>query len=54
MFFASNGKTVNHVGIYVGNGEFVHAPNSGEVVKVSTFMSGYYANTYYTGRRVLP
>lgn len=54
VFFASNGKSINHVGIYVGNGEFVHSPNSGEVVKTTTLMSGYYANNYYTARRVLP
>ncbi|OZV14075.1 hypothetical protein CIW83_01235 [Tissierella sp. P1] len=54
VFFARNGKTINHVGIYVGNGEFVHAPQSGDVVKITTLMSGYYANSYYTARRVLP
>lgn len=53
VFFASNGKNVNHVGIYVGNGEFVHAPQTGEVVKKTTLMSGYYERTYYTARRVI-
>jgi hypothetical protein len=53
VFFARDGKNVHHVGIYVGNGEFVHAPSTGDVVKVSTIMSGYYANTYYTGRRII-
>ncbi|MTI49138.1 MAG: hypothetical protein FH761_14930 [Firmicutes bacterium] len=54
VFFASNGKTVNHVGIYIGNGNFVHSPNTGDVVKVSTIMSGYYADTYYSAKRILP
>ncbi|HEY8500265.1 MAG TPA: NlpC/P60 family protein [Clostridia bacterium] len=53
VFFAADGKSVNHVGIYVGNGEFVHAPTSGKVVKVSNLKTGYYANTYYTARRVI-
>lgn len=53
VFFARNGKTINHVGIYVGNGNFVHAPQSGDVVKISTLMSGYYARSYYTARRVI-
>lgn len=53
VFFARDGKNINHVGIYVGNSEFVHAPNSGEVVKKSTLATGYYANNYYTARRVL-
>lgn len=53
VFFARNGKTVNHVGIYVGNGEFVHAPQTGDVVKRTTLLSGYYQRTYYTARRVI-
>lgn len=53
VLFARNGKTINHVGIYVGDGMFVHSPESGQVVKTTTLMSGYYANSYYTARRVL-
>lgn len=54
VFFARDGININHVGIYVGNGEFVHSPSSGDVVKITTLMSGYYADTYYTARRILP
>ena len=54
VLFARNGETINHVGIYVGDGKFVHAPQSGDVVKITTLMSGYYANSYYTARRVIP
>ena len=33
---------VSHIGIYIGNGMMVHAPTSGDVVKVSSVdMSGY-------------
>lgn len=53
VFFARNGKNINHVGIYVENGEFVHAPQTGDVVKKTTLMSGYYAKGYYTARRVI-
>jgi len=53
VFFAADRKTVNHVGIYVGNGEFVHAPSTGDVVKISSLASGYYSNTYFTARRVI-
>jgi cell wall-associated NlpC family hydrolase len=52
VFFARDGKNVNHVGIYVGNGLFVHAPESGDVVKKTTLLSGYYERSYYTARRV--
>ena len=34
-------QPVSHVGIYVGNGQMVHAPTSGDVVKVSSLMSGF-------------
>ena len=53
VFFAKDGKNINHVGIYVGNGEFVHAPSTGDIVKATTLMSGYYKDTYYTARRVI-
>ena len=53
VFFARDGANVSHVGIYVGNGEFVHAPQTGDVVKKTTIMSGYYERTYYTSRRVI-
>ena len=39
VFFDNTG----HVGIYIGNDQFIHCPHTGDVVKISTF-SGYYAN----------
>lgn len=47
-----NGR-VNHVGIYVGQGRFVHAPNSGGTVRLDS-INGYYWREHYLGaRRVL-
>jgi cell wall-associated NlpC family hydrolase len=43
---------VGHVGIYIGGGQFVHAPHTGDVVKVSS-LSGWYAATYVGARRIL-
>lgn len=53
VFFARDGKNINHVGIYVGSGMFVHSPETGDVVKKTTLVLGYYAKSYYTARRVI-
>ncbi len=51
LFFG--GSSVNHVGIYVGQGRFVHAPNSGGTVRLDE-LNGYYWREHYLGaRRVL-
>jgi cell wall-associated NlpC family hydrolase len=42
---------LGHVGIYVGGGSFIHAPHTGDVVKISS-MSGWYASTYMGARRL--
>ena len=42
---------LGHVGIYVGGGSFIHAPHSGDVVKISS-LSGWYASTYVGARRL--
>ncbi len=51
VFFGSSGN-VNHVGIYISDGNFIHSSNTGDVVKISSLNTGYYANSYYTARRV--
>ena len=42
---------LGHVGIYVGNGSFIHAPHTGDVVKISS-MTGWYASSYVGARRL--
>jgi peptidoglycan DL-endopeptidase CwlO len=42
---------LGHVGIYIGGNEFIHAPHTGDVVKISS-MTGWYAETYVGARRV--
>ncbi len=41
----------SHVGIYIGGGQFIHAPHTGDVVKISS-LSGYYSSNFAGGRRV--
>jgi cell wall-associated NlpC family hydrolase len=43
---------LGHVGIYVGGGQFIHAPHSGDVVKISSLSDSWYAATYMGARRV--
>jgi cell wall-associated NlpC family hydrolase len=43
---------LGHVGIYIGGGQFIHAPHTGDVVKISS-MTGWYAATYVGARRIL-
>jgi cell wall-associated NlpC family hydrolase len=43
---------LGHVGIYVGGGNFIHAPHTGDVVKISS-LSGSYASSFVGARRIL-
>jgi peptidoglycan DL-endopeptidase CwlO len=47
VFFAG----ASHEGIYIGGGQFIHAPHTGDVVKVSS-LSGWYSSTFAGGRRL--
>ncbi|MDB6164316.1 MAG: nlpC/P60 family protein [Xanthomonadaceae bacterium] len=51
VFFGHHGR-VSHVGIYVGEGRFVHAPRTGRDVTVSSLESGYWSDKYLEARRV--
>ncbi|SEV86037.1 C40 family peptidase [Luteibacter sp. 329MFSha] len=44
---------VNHVGVYVGKGRFVHAPNSGGTVRLDELDGAYWKENFVYGRRVL-
>jgi len=44
---------LGHAGIYIGGGQFVHAPHTGDVVKVSGMGDSWYASTYMGARRIL-
>ena len=42
---------LGHMGIYIGGGNFIHAPHTGDVVKISS-ITGWYASTYVGARRL--
>jgi len=44
---------LGHVGIYIGGGQFIHAPHTGDVVKISSLSDGGYASSYDGARRIL-
>jgi peptidoglycan DL-endopeptidase CwlO len=43
---------LGHVGIYIGGGQFIHSPHTGDVVKISS-LTGWYASTYVGARRIV-
>jgi lipoprotein Spr len=53
VFFAFNSREVSHVGIYIGEKEFVHASSSQGVI-VSSINDEYYRKNYAGARRVIP
>ena len=53
VFFAGTyASGISHVGIYAGNGQFIHSPNSRSTVSYSDLTSGYWAEHYYGARRM--
>ena len=51
VFFGRRGR-VDHVGIYLGEGRFVHAPSTGKDVMVSSLETGYWSGKFMQARRV--
>ncbi len=52
FFHGTYASGISHVGIYAGNGQFIHAPNSRSVVSYSDLTTGYWANHYYGAKRM--
>lgn len=53
VFFNTLGRRISHVGIYIGNGRFLHAPSTGNFVRIDKLYSKYWSRRYVTARRVL-
>lgn len=54
VFFHCYSSGIDHVGMYVGNGQFIHSssPRSGGVI-YSSLYDNYYSKTYYGARRII-
>jgi cell wall-associated NlpC family hydrolase len=44
---------LGHMGMYIGGGNFIHAPHTGDVVKISSLSDGYYTGNWVGARRVV-
>lgn len=53
VFFKNTYKSgISHVGIYAGNGQFIHSPHTGKVVSYADLNSDYYTSHYYGACRL--
>lgn len=53
VFFATGSGGISHVGMYIGNGNFIHSTQPGDTVKIHSINSSYYSRTFVTARRVI-
>jgi len=53
VFFSTNGRSVTHVGIYIGDGKFVHASGVRVGVIISDLNSSYYTRVWFGAKRLI-
>ena len=53
IMFGSSASSINHVAIYIGNGNIVHAANPSRGVTIDSINSGYYDKNYVGARRIM-
>ena len=51
VFFNTLQRTFSHVGIYIGDGRFIHAPRSGSEVRIENMRYAYWSQRYTGARR---
>ena len=49
VFFAISSNGPDHVGIYIGNNMFIHAPSEGKKIQISSFNIDYWRKKFYIG-----
>lgn len=53
VFFNTTGVSISHVGLYIGYGQFIHAPTVGKSVCITELESDYYASRFVCAVRIL-
>jgi cell wall-associated NlpC family hydrolase len=51
VFFETYRKGASHVGIYIGDNQFIHAPNRRKSVEIESLLNQYYQQRYLGARR---
>jgi len=54
VFYDTQKRPYSHVGIYLGDGRFVHAPRTGAQVRIESLRGAYWAQRFNGARRVTP
>jgi cell wall-associated NlpC family hydrolase len=54
VFYDTLKRPYSHVGIYMGDGKFVHAPKTGAQVRIESIKSAYWSQRYNGARRIEP
>lgn len=52
VFFNTIGKRVSHIGMYIGNNEFIHAPRTGKKIEIQSLNNHYWSKRYIIAKRI--
>ncbi len=54
VFFNTTRRPYSHVGIYIGEGRFVHSPRRGKAIMITSLNESYWRNRFNGARRIMP